>query len=630
MQKKENFFEDNADIQFHLDKRTDFDDAFEVTDKEELASAEITNAQELRDMAHDILRTLGEICGSELAPRAVQVEKEGVTLDENGEVQLGEALQKNVKALLDFGVSALGVNHNYGGIGAPFFLQGHAIEMMHRACPSTGLNMVWYGSIAHIIDRFGTEELKQEGITKIAAGEWSGCMALTEPDAGSDLANLSTYAEKNDDGSWTVTGTKRFISNGSGDVALVLAMNEKGAKGLNKISMFYVPRIMDGKKNYTVEKLEEKVGLHGSATCELVFNGSKGWLLGEDGHGFKHMLVLMNEARIATGFQALGVMEGAFRTARDFANQRKTWGKPIAQHELIAEKLLDMEVDIRALRSMCNQAAYNMHVLEAGEKRLKMDKSVSAEEKTKIEKRIGKCRKRVRRWTPLIKWYAGERSVSLARDGMQVHGGYGFTTEYRAEWYLREALILPVYEGTSEIQSLMCVKDTMKEVIRQPRLFLEYYMGSKIKSLSEGNKLRRNLYQMKQIVNSSIVAIMLHLLKANALANINVSKPTDILKMVKVLSRDLVKMENISPALLHSQRLCEMKALLCMAECLVWDAEADSSRAWIAERFMNKSLPKMIGLKEEIEINDQVILDRLARFDGNPVAEGEVKNEQTA
>ena len=613
MQAKTNFFTDNADIDFHLSRRVPFDDLFAWLSNADKDAAGASTPEEYRAVAYEALSTLGAICGDEIAPNAARLEREPITLTD-GEVVLPATLKSNLEKLLSFGTQAFGAGPAYGGLGFPILLQATGMELIIRACPSTGLNIVWYSSIAHIIEMFGNETLKDLAIPKLVSGEWSGCMALTEPDAGSDLAGLRSYGTRQPDGSYLLYGSKRFISNGCGQVALVLAMNKKGATGLENLNLYLCLRKLDGNDNYKVTKVEEKVGLHGSATCELNFDGAVAHLLGEENQGFQHMLVLMNDARIGTGFNALGIMEGAYRLAKDYAEQRTTWGKKIAHHELICEKLLDMEVEIKALRSLCYQAAFNLSMTYLGERRLK-DSDLSAAERADTAARVAKHKRRVRRWTPLVKWYAGEKSFEHARNGLQVHGGYGFTTEYRAEWWVRESLILSLYEGTSQIQALMCLKDTMKEVVKAPRRFIERMVGLKMKALRETDPLKRKLLQAKQAVDAAIVAILLKVMRANARASFaDNSKPTDILKLVRALKHDLVKMENLTDALLHAERLCEMKALTALAECLVWDARAEPERRWIAQRFLAKALPRMTLLKSEIEADEPVIMERLMSF----------------
>ena len=612
MQKKDNFYADNADLQFHLAERIDWDAVWAWMNEEQRELSGCESAEELKALTQDAMSTFGEICGSVLAPNAEQVEKEDLEL-RDGEVVIPPTLSKNMEALHEFGIAALSCPAEFGGMGAPFFTEMTANELLMRACPSTGLNAVWFSAVAHIVDRFGSQEVREKVLPQICEGKWSGCMALTEPDAGSDLAAMMTYGDKQPDGTYKLYGTKQFISNGNGQVALVLGMNKKGAKSLSDINLYLCLREENGQRNYEVSKLEEKVGLHGSATCQLVFDGSPAVLLGEEGKGFKAMLELMNDARIATGLQGLALMEGAHRLAADFASERKTWGKPIAHHELIAEKLLDIEVTIRGVRSLCYQASFNQSMMHLGGERLK-DKSLSDDERESLERDVARYKKRVRRWTPLIKWYVGEKSFSVARDCLQIHGGYGFTKEYRAEWWVRESLILSLYEGTSQIQALMCMKDTLKEVIRNPREFLEVALGYRVKALSASEPMKKRLYKMKQLVNGAVIQILMKLVKSNVKESMSDVKPTDLMKMVKVLSRDLVKMNNISPALLHAERLCEMKALTAIAECLLWDTEVDDSRMWIAERMMHTSLTRLEALKAEIEADDRVLRDRLALY----------------
>jgi hypothetical protein len=339
-------------------------------------------------------------------------------------------------------------------------------------------------------------------------------------------------------------------------------------------------------------------------------------LLGKEGEGFRYMLQLMNDARLGVSFQGLGMMEAMYRLAEEYASQRHAWGRPIAQHELIAEKLLDIEVEIKALRSLCYQAAHSRAIATAGENYLKHNPKRSDDEKAEIQKTVARHQKRLRNWTPLLKWWVGVKSVETARDVVQIHGGYGFTKEYRAEWWVRESLILGLYEGTSQIQSLMCVKDTMKEIIRQPREFIENALGTRLQTIAQTDPLKKKLGRMKQVFYGAVINVLFKLVKENVRTSFSELKSTDIMKVVKILSRELVKFENLSPALLHAERICELKAYLSLGRAVVADAEVDPSRKWIAERFVNKALPRMQYLKSLIELDEPVMLARLQSFEG--------------
>lgn len=617
MQRKENFFSDNADICFHFHHKTEWDVLFDLSMSDDREALGVTSPDEYKDAFKTILEQFGEVVGSKIVANQVKVSKEDLTLVD-GEVQFPEAVTESVGILKELGVASMGIASRFGGLGNPIIAELPAVEFLYRACPSTYTNITWFAPIARVIDEYGSEEQKQKIIPRIAAGEWSGNMALTEPDAGSDLGAIRTYGERQSDGSWKLYGSKRFITNGSGDVSLVLAKNAKGAKGLEHLNLFLCFRKNEaGTNNYAVTKIEDKVGLHGSPTCELKFDGSRAELMGEDGKGFQYMLHLMNEARVGVAFQGVGIMEAVYRLALDYTHQRHAWGRPLAHHELMAERLLDLEVTLKAARSLCFQAGNALAIYQTASRKLRDDKTLTPELREKVSEIKAKYERRLRRWTPLVKFYAGEQAVLNARQCLQMHGGYGFTTEYLPEWWLRESLIIPLYEGTTQIQALMCLKDTMKDIIRRPRSFVEATLNAKIGNLSSfsgRNPLRRKLARLKQEFNAAMLSIMVQLVKANLRLSFNEIDPMNLLKMIKMISTDLVKFENLRPALLHAERITEMKASICMAQSLIADAKIDSSRNWIAERWLNKALPRAQMLRSEVEMQEPVLAHRMAEM----------------
>lgn len=331
------------------------------------------------------------------------------------------------------------------------------------------------------------------------------------------------------------------------------------------------------------------------------------------------MLRLMNDARIAVGLQGVGAMEASFRLAKEYAEQRRAWGRTIAEHEMVAEMLLDLEVETKAIRSLSYQAGFYQSMMYAGERKLE-DKKLNEDERAGIESQLAHYRKEVRKWTPLIKWWVGEKSVVHARTGLQIHGGYGFTKEYRAEWWVRESLILSLYEGTSQIQALMCIKDTMKEIIRTPKRFIDMAFGDRLRRLGTTDPLKRKLLKVKQVYNSAVVSLLMQLVKENFKEAMQDVKPADVLRIIPQLQKKLMQFENISPALLHAERICEMKAYAAMGNCLVRESEIDPSRRWLAERLLNKALPRLQMLKAEIEMDEPVIAERLAARPESEVA----------
>ena len=612
MQKKENFYSDNKDIQFHLDHKVEFDVLFGLAPKEDLEAVGATNVKEYIQTWKDTLEAFGEVAGTAIAGNQRKVDATHPELHA-GEVVLSPAVAENMEILKAVGITGLGLPTAFGGIPGPMIAELPIVEVIYRACPSTYLNATWYAPIARVIDEFATDEQRARVLPRIISGEWSGNMALTEPDAGSDLASVRTFGDKQPDGTYKLYGSKRFISNGCSMVSLVLARTSKASKGLDGLNLYMCLRKNeDGSNNYEVTKIEEKPGLHGSPTCELKYDGSIAERIGEEGHGFQYMLHLMNEARIAVAFQGLGIMEASLRLAQDYASQRKAWGRPIAQHELIAEKLLDMEVTTYGLRSLCFQAGNALSISTMATKRLREDKGLSDAERDRIVALKTKYTRRMRRWTPLVKYYAGEMAVYNSRECLQIHGGYGFTCEYQPEWWVRESLIIPIYEGTSQIQALMCLKDTMKDVIRRPKAFIESALGTKVQVLAERNPLKRKLHKLQQELNASLMAVIFRLLKENMRATFSDVNPSDIRQALKLISRDLVKFENMRPALMHAERITNLRIMVSIGDSLIRDAKADPSRAWIAERWLNRSLPRAAMLHAEIEADEPVFARRLS------------------
>ena len=611
--KIENFFSSNADIQFHFHKSMDMAQLFQFICEDQREAIGATTVEEYIKNWHDIIDTIGDIAGSKIAPNAKKIEKEHFKIDK-GQVELPPTLSENLKYMHEFGFAGMSVNPEYGGLGGPYLIDMICAEILNRACPSTMLNASWFGTIAHIIDLFGNDALKQEFIPPMAEGQYSGCMAMTEPDAGSDLSAIKSYGIKQEDGTWRLHGTKRFITNGTSQICLVLAMNEKGASGLNNLSLFVCPRIIDNQENVKILKLEEKCALKGSATAELAFDGSKAWLLGKEGEGFRYMLTLMNDARIGVGFQGIGLMEATYRLAKDYAMERKTWGKAIIQHELVAEKILDMEVELLATRSLGYKAVFKSSLITAAERYLRKNK-VEPIKKAEIELLISRSRASLRRYTPLLKYWVGERSVNHARSALQVFGGYGFTTEYTPEWWVRESLIYSIYEGTSQIQALTVLKDIIKELVRNPRKFFETSMKAQFKSLSDADPLRRKFYKLRQVRIKAVISVLLKLIKTNAVSSYEKADSKDMFNLIKKMSSDLLQFKNLRPALVHAERITEIYCYEELMHCLLKDARKDPSRRKYAERFIYKALPLANALKTMIEHDEPVIESFLQELD---------------
>jgi len=441
----ENFYLDNPDLKFLMEEFIDWEAIAKVkmdlgTDDCPFATAEEAKAAILEMMVDPI----GTLAAQRIAPRAEEVDGIGCQF-ENGEVVFPEALKRNLKDLCDAQLMGLTLPLKFGGLNFPETVYMAAIEVISRADASLMNFFGLQGGIAATISHFASEELKERYLPGMATGELTGAMALTEPDAGSDLANVQTRAvggfeamQDPETGEWKLNGTKRFITNGCGDVILVLARSEdpdkkSGGRGLS----FFLVEKGDAVK---VRRIEDKLGIHGSPTCELYFDNATGYLIGKRGHGLaRYTNWLMLAARLAVAAQAQGISEAAFKAAIKYANEREQFGKPIRQFPQVQSILLNMQVYTEAARTL----------LYATSEIVDLHQGAEAKGLKEEEKKYGKLADAL---TPIAKYYATEMANRMAYDAIQIHGGNGFMREYPVERLYRDARITNIYEGTSQIQ----------------------------------------------------------------------------------------------------------------------------------------------------------------------------------
>ncbi|NLU21999.1 MAG: acyl-CoA dehydrogenase [Phycisphaerae bacterium] len=454
-----NFFTDNDDIQF----------LFDHMNLAELAAVQEDNftqntgpgaeyapvdAADAIDNYRRILTIVGDVAGNQIAPRAEKVDLEGNKLNEDGTVTLGEGVRENLKVLSQADLMGFTLPRKYGGLNCPNLVYTMAVEIISRADASL-MNLFGLQGIAETINAFASEEIKDEYLPRFSEGEVTGAMVLTEPDAGSDLQAVSLRAWQDTDGQWRLTGVKRFITNGCGEILLTLARSEPDIKDGRGLSLFLAergPRIK-------VRHLEHKLGIHGSPTCELVYDDAPAKLIGERQRGLiTYVMALMNGARVGIAGQSLGIAEAAYRVARNYAHTRKQFGVPIEKLPAVAELVTDMRIAIEAGRALtyetcrvCDLENNNLRVLE-------FNKNISAEE-TKQRKTDARVLKRLNGMlTPMSKYYCSEMCNRVAYDAIQVLGGSGYMTDYPVERFLRDARITTIYEGTSQLQIVAAVR----------------------------------------------------------------------------------------------------------------------------------------------------------------------------
>lgn len=316
-----------------------------------------------------------------------------------------------------------------GGVGADFLSLAVACEEIAKVDPSIALSFEVHTMLCSWpIWKFGTAEQKEKFLKPLAEGTALGAFGLTEPNAGTDALNGSTTAVKNEDGSYTLNGSKVFNTNGGeAEVTVVFAATDK-SKGAKGMSAFIVEKGMEG---FTYGKEEVKMGIRASVQRELVFQNVRipaENLLGKEGDGFKIAMMTLDGGRVGVGAQALGIAEGAYNEAVKYAKERVQFGKPIATKQAIAFMLADMKIKIETARLAVYKAAWKMGQPDV--KSYSMDASIA-------------------------KKYASDIAMQVTTDAVQVFGGYGFTREYPVERYMRDAKITQIYEGTNQVQQMI-------------------------------------------------------------------------------------------------------------------------------------------------------------------------------
>jgi 3-(methylthio)propanoyl-CoA dehydrogenase len=447
----ENYFLDNDDILFQLE-HLDLDrvityreDNFKEADQFAYAPSDAADA---RDSYRKVLEIIGEISGETLAPLAADIDEEGVVL-ENGEVRYA----KGTKQVLDmFGKADLMgfcMPRKYGGLNFPTIMLTIAGEIVSRADASF-LNFGLQQDIGETLNKFGSEQQKAEVLPKLTSGEWGSSMILTEPDAGSDLQAVNLRAHQDEHGNWFLNGVKRFITNGNGKVGLVLARSEDGQTGARGLSFFLYKR----DEHMKIRRLEHKLGIHGSPTCELQFTNAPATLVGERRRGLtKYTMWLMNSARLGIASQALGIAEAAYREADKYARERIQFGKTIRELPPVYEMLTEMRVGIEAGRTLLYETAIIVDLKEG----LEHMKEKYPERAGEFNSDLKKYSRLANLLTPMVKAYTTELANKVAYDGIQIHGGPGYMKDFNAERHYRDARITNIYEGTTQLQIVAAI-----------------------------------------------------------------------------------------------------------------------------------------------------------------------------
>ena len=447
-----NFFSDNEDLLFHLQhplmkkivalKERDFEDK----DKFDYAPVDFEDAM---DSYEKVLEIVGEICGDVVAPNAADVDAEGPSIV-NNEVIYAKGTQENLDALVKAGLMGITLPRRYEGLNFPIVPYIMAADIVSRA--DAGFVNIWgLQDCAETINEFATEDQKERFLPRISNGE-TAAMDLTEPDAGSDLQAVQLKATLNEkDGKWYLNGVKRFITNGDGDVSLVLARSEVGTSDGRGLSMFIYDR---NHKAVIIRRIENKMGIKGSPTCELVFKNAPAELVGDRKLGLiKYVMALMNGARLGIGAQSVGISEAAYREAIAYAEERKQFGKSIIEFPAVYEMLANMKAKLDASRTLLYETCRYVDIYKTYS-HISQERQLTKEERDEMKyyQRLADV------FTPLLKGMTSEYCNQLAYDSLQIHGGSGFMKDYPIERIYRDARITTIYEGTTQLQVVAAIR----------------------------------------------------------------------------------------------------------------------------------------------------------------------------
>lgn len=447
-----NFYNDNPDLKHHLShplmrkivemKERNFSDA----EKFDYAPLDYEDAM---DSYEKVLEIAGEISGEIVAQNAEDVDHEGPHVVD-GHVVYAKGTQKNLDALVKAGLMGISLPRRYNGLNFSLVPYIMAADMVSRA--DAGFVNIWgLQDCAETIYEFADEDQRQRFLPRVCAGE-TMAMDLTEPDAGSDLQSVMLKATYNEaDGTWRLNGVKRFITNGDGHIALVLARSEEGSHDGRGLSMFIYDRNDGG---VTVRRIENKMGIKGSPTCELVFKNAKAELCGARRMGLiKYVMALMNGARLGIAAQSVGVSEAAYREALSYAHDRKQFGKPIIEFPAVFEMISLMKAKLDASRSLLYETTRFVDVYKIYED-IARERSLTPEERQEMKK----YQRLADAFTPMAKGMGSEFCNQNAYDAVQVHGGSGFMKDYACERIYRDARITSIYEGTTQLQVVAAIR----------------------------------------------------------------------------------------------------------------------------------------------------------------------------
>lgn len=565
-----NFFTENPDIQFQFN-RLPWSDIVPLQESDFADRGDYPYAPEDVEDAVDnyarVLEMIGQLSADFLAPNAAEVDRIGSRLSD-GRVIYAPGIRAALDLFAQADLMGFTLPRRFGGLNMPTLAYTIAIELVARGDASF-MTLFGLQDIAETINDFADEEQKQQFLPRFASGQVTGAMVLTEPDAGSDLQAVRlTATEDPESGGWRLNGIKRFITNGCGDVLLVLARSEPGSTDGRGLSLF----ICEAGEGVRVRRLEDKLGIHGSPTCEIQFTNAPAQLVGQRRRGLtRYVMSLMNGARLAIAAQALGIAEAAYHEALAFAEQREQFGKKIKYLPPVAGILVDMRLDIELSRSLLYEAGWAVDLARLLEAR---SETLSDEERRGLRGRVNQFKRLASILTPMAKYYLTEMCVRVADQALQIHGGSGYMRDYPVERLYRDARITTIYEGTSQLQVVAILAGLLGGA---PQERLEEFAARSYAGALEGYAAL--LRQAQQEFFETLASVRER----------HDSAYTD----------------------LHARELADALCDLYMGYLLLQEASESDRKALLAERFFSDRLPRLSMNLARARSSERTPLDHL-------------------
>ena len=457
-----NFFTENADLMFRFEN-LDIEEQVAIREDDYTQAGQFDYAPESYEDAIDnyrrVLEMVGGLTADLIAPRAAEVDIEGNSLID-GKVRYAKGIQQALDELKAAELMGATLPRRFGGLNFPTSVHMMTTEMIARADASL-MNLYLLQDIAETICKYGSDEQREEFIPRLASGECTGAMVLTEPDAGSDLQAIMLHAYQDEDGNWFLRGVKRFITNGCGDILLVLARSEPDTQGARGLSLF----VCYGGDRVKIRRIENKLGIHGSPTCELQFEDTPAQLVGQRKFGLvRYVMDLMNGARLGIAAQAIGIAQAAYEEAAKYASARVQFGTAIRDIPPVTNMLIDMRVTLESHRALLYASAWWVDLADGLADRVAKLKE-RGEPYAEDRKRMREAEGIAALLTPLAKYFLTESANRIAYDALQVHGGTGYMQEFNVERHTRDARITSIYEGTSQLQVVGAYGGVVRDVL---------------------------------------------------------------------------------------------------------------------------------------------------------------------